>query len=79
MTEPEQWAVDAWERYGPKIFNCEITGPEALQLVVEDQMRKLREVLEYIASEAASAVSSYGEVDVHAFERIEKNARQARK
>lgn len=22
--------IDAWEIYGPKIFNCEMTGPEAL-------------------------------------------------
>lgn len=22
--------IDAWEVYGPKIFNCEMTGPEAL-------------------------------------------------
>ena len=45
QTEPEQWAVDAWERYGPMIFNCEITGPEALQLVVEERERKLREAV----------------------------------
>lgn len=43
QTEPDQWAVDAWERYGPRIFNCEITGPEALRLVVEERGRKLRE------------------------------------
>lgn len=42
QTEPEQWAVEAWERYGPMIFNCEITGPEVLQLVVEERERKLR-------------------------------------
>lgn len=30
MVEPTQADRDAWEIYGPAIFNCGMTGPEAL-------------------------------------------------